>query len=540
MRQPHTRLVTGEQMARIDRRAIESGTPGADLMEAAGRGVAAVLKDLLDGFRDRRITLLCGKGNNGGDGFVVARLASDGGATVRTFLLASADDVRGDARTHLERAQACGLHIQEIRTPEDLPKVEQALADADAALDALLGTGIRGGPRGLVGEAIALLEKATCPIVAVDLPSGLNADTGRADGSCAKATCTVTFGQPKRGQFFHPGRALCGRLHLIDIGLPAAAVSAEPVQTDLIAAFGAAPLLPRRAPDAHKGEAGRVLLIAGSAGLTGAAALSATAALRGGAGLVTVGVPESLNDILEVKLTEAMTFPLPEVRKARCLSLRARGKVVRLAGGADSLALGPGLGTHRETVDLVKRLLRDVSIPTVLDADALNALAGETDRLKALSAPAVITPHPGEFCRLTGAEVGAVLKDPIGAATNLADVVGVTVILKGAPTVVAVPGNGAFVNPSGNAGMATGGAGDVLTGLLGALIGQGLEVARAAILGVYMHGLAGDIASETLGQAGLIAGDIVAALPAAERLIRNGKDRHRYIRFHPERAFRNR
>ncbi len=529
MKHAHTRLVTGEQMARIDQRAIESGIPGDVLMETAGRGVACVLKELLGGFQDRAITLLCGKGNNGGDGFVAARLASLSGAQVRTFLFASADDVKGDTRLNLDRARECGLHIQEIRAPEDLPEVRQALADAQAAVDALLGTGIRGGPRGLVADAITLLSEARCPIVAVDVPSGLNADTGRSEGSCAAAASTVTFGQPKLGHFFYPGRSLCGRLHLVDIGLPAPAVEAEPDRTYLVAAHGGASLLPRREPTAHKGDCGRVAIVAGSVGLTGAATLSAAAALRAGAGLVTVGVPESLNDILEIKLTEAMTRPLPEVRKARCLSLRARGEIQRLIETADSLALGPGLGVHRETVELVKRIIQDVRIPMVLDADALNALAGEVHRLKALSAPAIITPHPGEFSRLTGIDTS---KDPLGAAKELATAVGVTVVLKGAPTVVATPGGEGFVNPSGNAGMATGGSGDVLTGLLAALIGQGLEVEHAACLGVYLHGLAGDLAAQS--QAGLIAGDIVAALPAAEQQVRNAEDQHRYLQFYSD------
>lgn len=529
MGQAHTKLITGGQMARIDQRAIQGGISGDCLMEAAGRGVARVLKDLLGGFQNRRITLLCGKGNNGGDGLVVARLASLDGATVRVFLFASADDVAGDARLNLNRAHGCGLHIEEIRTPEDLPTVRQALADTHAVVDALLGTGIRGGAKGLVADAIALLEEARCPILAVDVPSGLDADTGHAEGPCAAAACTVTFGQPRLGQFLYPGRSLCGRLHLIDIGLPASAVEAESVQTYLAAACGGAPLLPHRQPTAHKGACGRVAIVAGSIGLTGAASLSAGAALRAGAGLVTVGVPESLNSILEVKLTEAMTRPLPEVRKARCIALRARGEIRTLIAQADCFALGPGLGTHRETVELVKRIIQDVRIPTVLDADALNALAGEANRLTALCAPAVITPHPGEFSRLTGTDTSEVLSDPLNAAQSLATAVGVTVVLKGAPTVVATPDGDCFVNPSGNAGMATGGAGDVLTGILAALIGQGLGVVQAACLGVYLHGLAGDLAAETRGQAGLVAGDIVSALPAAEQQIRNREDRHRYI-----------
>ena len=531
MRQAHTKLVTGEQMARIDGRAIRGGIPGAALMESAGRGVTRVLKDLLDGLPGRRVAILCGKGNNGGDGLVVARLAAASGATVRTFLFATKKEVKGDARLQLDRARLLGLPIEEIRSSEDMGKVASALLDAGAAVDALLGTGLRGGVSGPMAEAIGLLQAAACPIVAVDVPSGLDAATGRAEGPCAAARATVTFGQPKLGHFFYPGRTFSGRLHVVDIGLPPAAVEAEPPETYLLAAHGGASLLPVRAPNAHKGDCGRVVFLAASVGLTGAAALAAEAALRAGAGLVTVGIPESLNDILEVKLTEAMTCPLPEVKKARCLALRARGAAQRFLARANCVALGPGLGVHRETVALIQRLLPDIRVPAVLDADALNALAGDTGRLGALSAPAVITPHPGEFSRLTGIDISDVIADPVGVARELARTSGVTVVLKGAPTVVAAPAGPVFVNPSGNAGMATGGAGDVLTGVIAALIGQGLETVQAACLGVYLHGLAGDVSAHTHGQTGLIAGDLVAALPAAEQRIRNGQDCHDYIHF---------
>lgn len=520
-------------MARIDRRAIEGGTSGADFMEAAGTGVSEVLEDLIDGYRGRRIVILCGKGNNGGDGFVVARLAAGSGASVDTFLLGSEGDVRGDARLNLDRARACGLTIQSVTSSEGLEAVRRALTGAHAAVDALLGTGITGAARGSIGEAIALLSDGSVPIVAVDVPSGLDAETGRADGPCAQASCTVTFGLPKIGQFFHPGRGLCGRLHLVDIGLPPSAVQAEKVATHLICPAGVAGLLPHRAPDAHKGDCGRVAVIAGSVGLTGAAVLSARGALRIGAGLVTVGAPESLNDVLEVKLTEAMTRPLPEVRKARCLSLRSRGEIGRLLVNADCCVIGPGLGPHRETAELVRRIIGDVACPIVLDADGLNALADDTSRLKALAVPAVVTPHPGEFARLTCDAPADVAAAPVASAQRLSQATGVTVVLKGAPTVVATPEGEGFVNPSGNAGMATGGTGDVLAGAIAGLIAQGLAPSGAASLGVYLHGLAGDLAAETRGQAGMIAGDVASLLTEAEQAVRNGRDGGRYIHLRP-------
>ncbi len=532
MPQVHARLVTGAQMARIDSGAIQRGVSGIQLMERAGRGAARVLADLVGGFPGKRIVVLCGKGNNGGDGFVIADLAASAGASVSAFLLATEAQVKGDARHHLERARGNGLDFEQIRDFNGLGRISSALSGASAAVDALLGTGIRGGPRGLVAGAIESLQDADCPILAVDVPSGLDADSGRAEGPCAAATRTVTFGLPKAGQFRYPGRALCGTLICADIGLPPAAVDAENVNVQLIAAHGVGPLLPRRPPDAHKGDCGRVVILAGSTGFTGAAALCAHGALRSGAGLVQVGVPESLNDILEVKLTEAMTHPLPEVRKPRCLALRARGDIQRLVATADCVALGPGLGMYRETVQLVRRIVHDIQAPLVLDADGINALAGAPDNLKTRAAPTVITPHPGEFARLTGLDVAAVRSDPIGSAQTLARSADVIVILKGAPTVVAVPGGRTYVNPSGNAGMASGGSGDVLTGILAALIGQGMDPETAACLGVYVHGLAGDLCAEHMCEAGLTAGDVASALPRARRAIETGADKDRYIRFH--------
>lgn len=515
-------LVTGAQMAAIDRRAMAAGIPGLDLMEAAGQGVTRVLEDLVGGFTGRRIVVLCGKGNNGGDGFVVARHAAEKGAQVRVFLAASADDIQGDARVNLGRI----AHLPVVFAG-DLSQVREALTLADGAVDALLGTGIRGGARGRIADLIALLQQAACPIAAIDVPSGLDADTGQTDGVCAVATCTVTFARPRIGQFFYPGRALCGRLHVIDIGIPDDAIEAEGIQTFLMDAARARSFMPRRTPDAHKGDCGRVCIIAGSVGLTGAAALSAGAALRSGAGLVTLGVPESLNDILEVKVTEAMTCPLPEVRKARCLSLRAHGAIARLLERADAAALGPGLGTHRETVEMVRRVVRNLRVPAVIDADALNALSGDLDAIRACKAPLILTPHPGEFCRLTGLDIQTIRRDPIQAVRTFAADTGATVVLKGAPTTIA--GDAVFVNPTGNAGMATGGTGDVLTGILAALLGQGVPAFEAACLGVYVHGLAGDLAVEQTGQTGLVAGDLISTLPEAFRRISEGCDAHRYF-----------
>ena len=516
---PMIALITGSQMASIDRRAIDSGVPSIELMEAAGQGVTQVVENLLGERQNRHIVILCGKGNNGGDGFVIARQAAQSGATVQIFTATSASEITGDAKTNLDR-----LPPDIVQPVDRIATVQNALNNADIAVDALLGTGIQGPPRSIYAELIDALARAKCPIVAVDIPSGLNADTGQIEGPCATATCTVTFALPRIGHFFYPGRAQCGKLHLIDIGIPPSAIENEGISTYLIDNRRCARLLPHREPDAHKGNCGRVYILAGSVGLTGAAALSANAALKGGAGLVTLGVPKSLNDILETKVTEAMTQPLPEIKKVRCLSLRARGEIQRACRTADSIAIGPGLGTHRETVELVRRLVRDLNCPAVIDADALNALAGDLDAIRACETPLVLTPHIGEFARLTGYSIAEIQRDPIARATEFASDIGATIVLKGAPTIVSTPEGETHINPTGNPGMATGGTGDVLTGLLAALIGQGLTPSDAACTAVYLHGLAADIAAKETGHISLIASDIIENFAAAIHQIRNSTE----------------
>ena len=521
-------LLTNSQMASIDRRAIDGGAPSIDLMEAAGQGAAQVIEDLLGGFQNRHLVVLCGKGNNGGDGFVIARHAAQRGAIVQVFLATSASQIKGDAKINLDR-----LPANIAQSVDRIATVQTALARADVAVDALLGTGTHGAARGVYADLINALNRATCPIVAVDVPSGLNADTGQIDGPCAAATCTVTFAWPRIGHFFFPGRARCGQLHLLDIGIPASTIEHERVSTYLIDNRRCARLFPQRSADAHKGDCGRVYILAGSVGLTGAAALAACAALIGGAGTVTIGIPQSLNDILEIKVTEAMTHPLPEVKRARCLSLRARGEIQRQFRRANSAAIGPGLGTHRETVELIRRLVRDLVCPAVIDADAINALAGDLNAIRSCEMPLVLTPHWGEFARLTQWSIAEIRRNPIAIAAEFAARVRATIVLKGAPTIVATPRGETHINPTGNAGMATGGAGDVLTGLVAALIGQGLDVSTAACTAVYLHGLAGDIAAEKTGQMSLIASDIIDNFAAATHRVRSRIDQQLDLAVHP-------
>jgi NAD(P)H-hydrate epimerase len=508
------KLVTGREMAEIDRRTIaEEGISGAELMERAGAEVVGAIAARWDGIMGLNAVILCGKGNNGGDGFVIARLLREGGGRARVFLAAERMAVRGAAEHHLQRLEAVGGEVEDLMG--DLAQLDEALAGADLVVDALLGTGLRGAPRPETARVIDRVVQCRQPVVAVDLPSGVESETGRVAGACIRAALTVTFGLTKVGQIFYPGRSFCGTLHLADIGFPEHVVRNAPSTALLLSAEGVGPLLPRREGDAHKGSCGSVAVIAGSVGMTGAAALAADAALRVGAGRTSLGVPESLNDILEIKLTEVMTRPLPEVRKRRCLSLRALGEALDLLAGADALAVGPGLGRYRETAELVRRLVRQTTAPLVLDADGLNAFAGTADLLKERSGPLILTPHVGEFARLSGLDKRLISDEPMAVARDFAGEYGLTLVLKGAPSVVAMADGRVAVNSTGNAGMATAGSGDVLTGIIAGLLAQGVEVAGAACLGTYIHGRAGDRARDGWGEWGMRAGDIAVEVPRA-------------------------
>lgn len=503
------RLVTGAQMRAIDQYTIDRcGISGVELMERAGARVVETIEHRFDGLQGLSVAVVCGKGNNGGDGLVAARRLLQAGVTVEVLLGVEGDAITGAAEELLQRLQAAGGHVQPL--PADGTEV---LRRHDVIIDALLGTGFTGTPRAVQAAAIEAMNQSGRPIVAVDLPSGVDADSGAVPGAAVRATVTVTFGLAKRGHLFAPGRAYCGALELVDIGFPVAAIEAAGGSTGLLTAEGVSRALPSRQPDAHKGTCGAVLVVAGSAGMSGAATLTADAALRVGSGRVTAGVPMSLHDIVEIKLTEVMTRPLPEVRRRRCLSLRALGEIVDQLGHIDALAIGPGLGRYRETGELVRRLLRRQDLPpTVLDADGLHAISGDATWTQP---GLVLTPHAGEFSRLTGRSTEQIKADPVGLATEFAVRHQVIVVLKGGPTVIATPAGDSFVNPTGNPGMATAGSGDVLTGMIAGLLAQGIPAQDAACCGVYLHGLAGDRGRDELGEWGLRASDVLQRVPAA-------------------------
>lgn len=509
------KLVTSAQMRAIDRETIDHlGIPGPELMEHAGRGIAEqMLADLIDSPESTRVAVFCGKGNNGGDGFVIARYLHQHGVKIKLFFIGPPDKLSADAKLNLNRAKEAGLRATEVTSTESLP----ADLQCDFAVDALFGTGFSGVPEGLAAEIIEYINLQDGLVVAVDLPSGLDADTGQAEGSVITAGCTYTLGLPKLGLYVSPGRELAGEVSVIDIGLPENVVAQAEVNASLITPELVSELLPVRRPDSHKGDFGKLLVIAGSTGLTGAAALTSLAAARSGCGLIKLGCPAATQPVLAVKLTEVMTIPLPDVSRKGALALRSLGEIRKYAEQHNALVIGPGLGGHHETRELMRRLIPSLERPAIVDADGLNAFEGHADLLKNRNEAQelVLTPHPGEFTRLTGIPVPGEIQARITIAIDAAREFNAVLVLKGSPTLVADPQGACYLNPTGNSGMASGGSGDVLSGMIGSFLAQGLSPLDAALCSVYLHGLAGDHAAEAMTERAMIAGDIIHSLPEA-------------------------
>lgn len=515
-------VLTAEEMRRADRRTIdEVGLPGPVLMENAGAAVARLVEERYPGAR--RVVVLCGRGNNGGDGFVIARRL---GARAEALLLGAREGVEGDARTHLLACERSGGRVSVVAGAGAWSGMVPRVEEADLIVDAVLGTGLRSEPSGLAAEAIAVMARrfeAGVPVVAVDLPSGLPSDGGVFEWPAAHATVTVTFGAPKRGHVLPPACGHVGELVVADIGIPAECVAAAGPTLFLLEDADAAAAFPLRRRGAHKGDFGHVLVAAGSVGKTGAAVLSAGGALRAGAGLVTVATPEPCLPVVAAARPEAMTEPLPSTASGG-LDEAALPRLLRLAGDRDAVVLGPGLGQDPSTRALVRAFVRECPVPLVVDADGLNALAGAGGEAPALDAlrrdvPIVLTPHPGEMARLAGGSASDVQRERPERAIALARESGAVVVLKGERTLVAGSSGRAAVAATGNPGMATGGTGDVLAGVVGSLLARhgALLSATAAVV---VHGRAGDLAARERGEEGMTAGDVVEALPAAIESVR--------------------
>lgn len=495
-----TPLLVADELRTVDAWAIEQQRiPGVELMERAGEGLARAVEHVAPG---GPVAVVCGGGNNGGDGYVVARRLREGGRDVRVLSTVDLDRVKGDARVNLERL------------PGDPPRpfAAAALEGAAAIVDAVLGTGFSGAPREDVAAAIAAMNAADASVVAADVPSGVDASTGAVAGEAVVAAVTATFHAPMPGLYIHPGKAHAGEVVVVPIGVPDAWTARVAPAIGLIG-DGALATYPRRGQDSTKFQSGHVLVAGGARGLTGAPCLACSAAMRAGAGYVTACVPDSLNDIFEVKLTEAMTLPLPDHSGSHTASGAAQ-VLQRAAQRGGALVLGPGLGRSDGAVAFARRVAADATVPLVLDADGLNAHAGRLEDLRARSAPGILTPHAGELARLLETDSAAVNARRLEHAREAARRAGAIIVLKGDDSLVAAPDGRVGVSSGASPALATAGTGDVLSGVLGAFLARGMAPFDAACAGVHAHALAGRRAAATLGGPdGVIASDVVQELP---------------------------
>ncbi len=505
-------LCTAEEMRSLDNRTINGlGIPGVVLMEHAGRGVVKAIEERF-GLRGKRLLVFAGKGNNGGDGFVVARWARRLGAHPKVLLLTKLENLKGDALIN--------ARVWKQLSPEGLIEVEDSLAfqgvfdNTDLVVDAILGTGLSSGARGLAAEAIEAINSSGVPVVAVDIPSGLSSDSGAIPGPAVKAELSVTFGLPKVAHWCYPARELVGEVVVVDIGIPPAYVEEASFENYLIEDRDLLPFFPKRPPQAHKGRYGHLLVLAGSPGKLGAGIMASLAALRTGAGLVTAGVPAGLNLAFEAAVMEAMSAPLPEAPNGG-LGADALEEVLKLTEGKSAVAMGPGMGTDPSTKSLMLSLVERLEVPMVIDADGINLVAEEPEVLKRAKAPVILTPHPGEMARFCSISAKEIQECRLEMAREFAQRFGVIMVLKGAGTITALPNGVCYINPTGTPGMASGGSGDVLTGIISGLVCQGIAPEEAAWAGVYLHGRAGELATEMSGEYGMIAGDMLGALPDA-------------------------
>lgn len=511
------KILTSEQMRNIDRRTIQGfGIPGIVLMENAGIKAAEFIIESIKDIDSKEILILCGPGNNGGDGFVVARYFFHLGLFPHIVLIGDAKKIRGDALTNLRIVRKMGMEILEVKTEKGWGKFASDLFHFDLIVDALLGTGLEGAPKGIYRRVISDINETGATIVAIDIPSGLSGSTARVEGEAVQADHTVTFGCPKIPHIFPPAEQHVGRLEVVDISIPEEAIKKENIWLNLIEEDLAGSLIPSRKRDAHKGDFGHILAVCGSVGKSGAAALVARSALKAGAGLITVATAASAQKILAPQSTEMMTEPLPETERGS-LSKKALPFLKELCKGKDLLAIGPGLTTQVETSSVIRALLRETKLPALVDADGINAFEGFSKDLFGKHRDLIVTPHPGEMSRIIGQTAKFVQENRIEVCRNFAITHHCYVVLKGYKTLISDPDGNTFVSPTGNPGLGTAGSGDVLTGMIAGFLVQKIGILPALILAVYLHGLAADLAATDLGEIPLMAGDVIDYIPDALR-----------------------
>ncbi len=517
------KVVSIAQMRELDRQTISAGVPAATLMDRAGEGLARIVADLCQrrGQSGAAILLLAGRGNNGGDALAAARHLLALGHPVRVWLACSARQIKGAARVHLQKLLRAKIPLQEFPSVADWERLSATrVSDQHAAVvvDGLLGIGVQGPAEGTLTAAIRYLNALASHslVVAIDVPSGLHGDTGRAAGEVVQADLTITMGLPKRGLLEPWALDKVGRLRVVDIGISQSLIAKIEAEWELIGAAEVRSSFKRRQSSLHKGALGHLLIMGGAAGYSGAISLAARAALRCGVGLVSAVVPRSIAGVVAAAAPEVMVHAAPETESGS-LALASWALGQKLLQSASALLAGPGMTQHADTQALVRRMLHECRVPLLLDADALNVCAGDWDVLAGRQGPLVLTPHPGEMGRLLGSSSAQVQADRCAAARSAAARSGAVVVLKGAGTLVAAAHQPLWINCTGNPGLATAGAGDVLAGMLGGFLAQGQEPLIAARAAVFLHGLAGDLAADEQSESSLIAGDIIEFIPRAWR-----------------------
>jgi len=516
-------LVTADEMRKMDQDTIENfGLPGRILMENAGRGATRMLIKMFPDIKGKKVGIAAGSGNNGGDGFVIARCIKECGADVTVFVLSETKKIRGDAKTNLNLLSLLDIRVHEVPDKEIFEKQQILLAQQEIWVDAILGTGLRAEVNGFFHHVIQFINNSQKFVFAVDIPSGLDSDTGQPHGISIQADATVTFGFAKTGHMLYPGKDFTGKLCVVDIGIPTPIVDAiHPKQRLLTSEFIREEYQPRFS-NAHKGSTGHLFVIAGSPGKTGAAALTSLSAMRTGAGLVTLGIPAGLNPVLESQVREVMTLPLSETEDG-LLHESSEQTILAFLKNKKCLAIGPGLGTALRTRTLFFKILQNLKIPAVIDADGITMMAENKNILNSLKLPVILTPHPGEMARLMNVTPSEIQKDRIAAARAFALEYHVHLVLKGAGTVIAHPDGTVYINPTGNPGMASSGMGDVLTGMIAGLLTQGYSPEAATYLGVWLHGSAADSLIQKKGVIGFLASDVMEEIPAQISLLEKSR-----------------
>lgn len=507
------KLLKAEEMKRIDHQAsTDYDIPSIILMENAGLRTVEIIDEMLVESKGKTVVVIAGKGNNGGDGLVVARHLINAGVTVDIFMLGDEDHMTPDASTNYKILKKMTDRIYPLTSDQHLDRLMLSLLVCDIIVDAIYGIGFKGVLGDFETRVVKMINWCKSPVVAIDIPSGVEADTGKVHGEAVKAWQTVTFALPKIGLVLEPGKDYAGTLTVADISIPRSLLNSPELKTNLISENMIKPFVGPRIPESHKGTYGHALVIGGSPGMTGAVRMASFAALRIGAGLVTAAVPVSALPVTASDHMEVMTLPLAETEGAT-IAPEALPAINNLLGTVSVCTIGPGMSRYPEANAILRFVLEKAGIPLVIDADGINAVQGEAEILKKRQIPIIITPHPGELARLMGKSIEEIQSNRMEIARTFASEYGVCLVLKGNKTIVALPSGEVFVNITGNPGMATAGSGDVLSGMIAGLIAQGLKTRDAAITAVYLHGLAGDYAAREKGQRGIVAGDILEAVP---------------------------